>query len=393
MGELRRPYYTTTDPKTGKRIRKQQNVWWIRYYRDGRRHEESSHTTKKGEAQRLLKVREGKVAEGVPVSAKVGRLRFQEAAAGVVNDYRTNKKRSLRDVETRIRLHLEPFFGGRRMASITTADVRAYSAERQAPVTLEDETEKPGAASASINRELAILKRAFTLAFQAGTLLHVPHIPMLEENNTRTGFFEPEEFEDVREQLPAPLQSVITFAYYTGWRIPSEVLPLTWRQVDRRSRTIRLEPKTTKNKKGRNLPYDLLPELVDVVERQWEEHKRLAAEGVLCPHVFHRGGAEIKGFRKAWKSACKTAGCPGKLLHDFRRTAIRNLVRAGVPDTVAMKISGHETRSVFDRYAVTNDDDTRNALGKLTGKEKGRWSESGRVVEFPSSPQVTDNKR
>ncbi len=390
MGEVRRPYYYVTDSETGKKVRRTSSIWWLRYYRDGRRHEESSHTTRKGEAQRLLKIREGKVAEGVPVSAKVGRLRFDEAAADVITDYRVNGKRSLGDVETRIRLHLKPFFGGRRMASIATADVRRYVASRQAPIRLEDGTEKPGAAAATINRELAALKRAFTLALQAGTLLHVPHIPMLKEDNVRTGFFEREEFEAVQEHLPAPLQSIITFAYFTGWRIPSEVLPLTWGQVDRRSRTIRLEPGTTKNKEGRNLPYDLLPELVDVIERQWEEHRRLAAEGVLCPHVFHRDGAEIKGFRKAWKSACKAAGCPGKLLHDFRRTAIRNMVRAGVPDTVAMKISGHTTRSVFDRYAVANEADLRSALGKLTGKGKGRSAESGRVLDFADSSQASD---
>ena len=87
--------------------------------------------------------------------------------------------------------------------------------------------------------------------------------------------------------------------------------------MNREARTIRLDPGTTKNSEGRTLPFGLDPELVEVVERQWREHERLVGEDVLCPYVFHRKEKRIKGFRKAWKSACKAAGFPGKLLHDF----------------------------------------------------------------------------
>ena len=111
-------------------------IWWIRYYRNGQRHEESSSSAKKQAAIDLLKLREGDVARGVPVTAKLARLRFDEAAADVINDYRTNGKRSLDEVERRIRLHLTPWFGSRRLASITTADVRAYIAKRQSDTTV-----------------------------------------------------------------------------------------------------------------------------------------------------------------------------------------------------------------------------------------------------------------
>jgi hypothetical protein len=114
----------------------------------------------------------------VPITPKVGRLRFEAAAEDLKNNYRTNGKRSLEGVERRLTLYLEPYFGGRRMAAITTTDVRAYTAQRQAPVMHEDGTETPGAANATINRELAALKRMFTLALQTGKLLHRPHIPM-----------------------------------------------------------------------------------------------------------------------------------------------------------------------------------------------------------------------
>ena len=336
-------------------LRKRGNIWWVRYYRNGRRHEESSRSTKKGDGERLLRIREGDIAKGLPVTAKTGQLRFDEAAADVVSDYRVNGKKTLGQLERRIRLHLEPFFGGRWMASITSADARAYSAARQAE----------GAANATINRELAILKRACRLATQAAKLLHAPHVPMLRESNVRQGFFQRDQFEAVRGALPPELRGVVTFAYLAGWRTPSEILPLKWAQINRKTRTIRLEPGTTKNAEGRTLPYDLLPELVDVVERQWDTHKRLRLRGVLCPFVFHRNGKRIKSFRGTWATACKAAGVPGMVAHDFRRTAVRNLVRAGVPEKTAMTITGHKTRSVFDRYDIVDEADLRAALGKL----------------------------
>ncbi len=377
MGQLRRPQYTVkvTDPETGevRRERRQSRVWWIRWYRNGCRHEESSGSTKKGDAERLLKLREGDVARGLPVSAKIGRLRFEQAVSDVVADYRQNGRASTSDVEARIRLHIEPWFGGRRMASITTADVRAYSGHRLGE----------GAAPASINRELAVLKRAFRLAEQGGTVLSRPHIAMLKEDNTRQGFFERDEFEDVRANLPEYLRGAVTLMYFAGWR-RGEVLPLAWAQVDRSARTIRLEPGTTKNAEGRTLPYGQLPELVDVVDTAWRHHQELARGGTISPCVFTRDGERIGSFKKAWASACKAAGVPDRLLHDFRRTAVRNLVRAGVPDAIAMRITGHKTRSVFDRYNIVSEADIREGLGALAGKEKGKSGRKGRVAMFAS---------
>lgn len=369
-------------------LRKRGNVWWIRYYRNGRRHEESSRSTRKGDAERLLRLREGDVAKGLPISAKVGQLRFDEAAADVVADYAINGRKTTAHVERRIEKHLQPFFGGRRLASITTADVRAYVASRQAPRTLEDGSEKRGAANATINRELSVLKRTFRLAQQSGKVLHSPHVPMLREDNAREGFFEPDEFAAVHDNLPAYLQGVATFGYLTGWR-KGEILGLTWGNVDRAAKVIRLEPGTTKNSEGRTLPYDALPELEQVIAAQWAEHQRLASEGTLSPWVFQRGGELIGSFVKAWKTACSAAGCPGKLFHDFRRTAVRNLVRAGVSEHTAMQITGHKTRSVFDRYDIVNEADIRAGLGMLeastvpaAGTKKGQ---SGRVRQMPSS--------
>ncbi len=159
--------------------------------------------------------------------------------------------------------------------------------------------------------------------------------------------------------VPVVLES-LTFAYYTGWRTYSEILPLTWDRVDLEAGTVRLYRGTTKNKDGRviHLPHVLQ----DILEQQWSVHLMQFSD---CPYVFQREGQRIKNFRKAWASACREAGLVGKIPHDFRRTAVRNLVRAGVPERVAMMICGHKTRSVFDRYSIVSASDLEEAARRI----------------------------
>lgn len=156
MGEIRQPTYRAKDGTT-----KTSAVWWIRYYRDGRRYEESSKSKKKGDAIDLLRLREGDISKGLPVTPKIAKLTFKDATDDVVNDYKVNGKRSIDGVERRLRLHLLPYFGAtRKMTGITTADLRAFIAKRQQPTKHDDGTETPGATNAEINREMAIIKRA-----------------------------------------------------------------------------------------------------------------------------------------------------------------------------------------------------------------------------------------
>ena len=88
-------------------------------------------------------------------------------------------------------------------------------------------------------------------------------------------------------------------------------------------------------------------------------------KGIVCPWVFHRDGKEVRCFRRSWLTACKKAGVPGNVPHDFRRTASRNLIRAGVPEAVAMKLTGHRTRSVFARYNIVSERDLVHAARQL----------------------------
>jgi integrase len=205
------------------------------------------------------------------------------------------------------------------------------------------------------------LKRAFNLALQAEKMTRKPYFPRLEEDNARQGFFEPWEFEAVLVRLPDHLRPPVTWAYYTGWRIYSEILPLTWDRVDLEAGTVRLYRGTTKNKDGRVIA---LPHVLkDILEQQWREHIDSTPE---CPFVFHDNGREMKSFYKTWRRACTEAGVSDrKLVHDCRRTAVRNLVRAGVPERVAMTITGHKTRDVFERYNIVSAGDLEEAAKRV----------------------------
>jgi integrase len=337
-------------------IRKRGKFYQIRYYRNGQRIEESTGYTRYDEARDLLKKREGAVADGVPLSARSTRLTFDDAVADVVTDYTINGKRSQPDLERRIKLHLLPVFGGRTLNSITAADLRTFAAARL----------KAGAANGEINRELAVVKRAFNLAAQSERYHgRIPHVSMLAETNVRQGFLDTATVDAVIRHLPAALRPVVRFAYVTGWR-KSEVLGLEWRQVDRATWTLRLDPGTTKNKRGRTIDVSAHVELRAALEALWAEHEALAKAGTICPYVFHRTGKRIADYRRAWAVACRAAGAPGRVPHDLRRSAVRNLVRSGIPDTVAMKITGHVTRSVFDRYDITSEADVRDGLARLS---------------------------
>ena len=282
--------------------------------------------------------------------------------------------------------HLKAFFGQARAQALDPARVREYIAQRQVA----------GAANATVNRELAALKRALTLAVQGRKILTRPHIPMLLENNARTGFFEREQFEAVYRHLPEAIQPVAAFAYVTGWRL-SEVLGLTWRQVDFSAGTVRLEPGMTKNRAGRMFPFT--PELWAILEAQKARTSTIQTQiGRIVPHVFHRAGTPIKSFRRAWQTACDAAGVPGRIFHDFRRTAVRNLERAGVARSVAMQMVGHKTEAVYRRNAIVSDADLRAAAEKLAamgrrsmGTVTGTPTPSAMKARVIGDPQALEN--
>jgi len=337
------------------RVYRRGKVWWVEYWHRGKQYRESGGSTDKGVALKVLKQRLGEMGQGRLPKPDAEKVTLGDLESILLDDYKVNERRSIERVKDSL-VHLRDFFVRESRAVDITADrLTAYRATRR------DE----GASPATARYELACLKRAFNLAIAAGRLVQKPTFPAITVNNTRTGFFEEAEFRGVLSHLPQDVQPVAEFMYLTGWR-KSEALSLQWRQVDFGAGIVRLDPGTTKNREGRVLPFHALPELAEVLNRQRERTSALEqANGVIVPWVFHRDGEAIRYFRRSWVTACRKAGVPNRIPHDFRRTAARNLIRAGVPERIAMTILGHRTRSIFDRYNIVNEADLAEGLSKL----------------------------
>ena len=350
------------------RVFKRGSTYWIAYCYRGKEHRESTHSDNEAQARKLLKKRVGEMGQGRLIGPSEERLTFEDLASMLLTDYEVNGKRSLESAKLSIK-HLREFFGSERAIDITLDRVRSYVRERQ----------REGAANGSINRELAALKRAFTLATRAGKLGSAPYIPLLEENNSRRGFLDHGGFLALRDGLPAHLKDPVTFLYLSGWRV-SEMRTLEWRDVDLSGREAL--PSSRKSARTRTAARFLsAAELLEIIQRAHEKRRP------DCPFVFHDEGEPIGDFRKAWKTACKKAGLAGIIVHDLRRTAVRNMVRAGIPERVAMELSGHKTRRVFDRYNIVNDADRARA-SELLQSHLGAQSSGRKVTPLPERREI-----
>lgn len=357
MGMIYRPKYK--DKRTGET--KESAVWWIKYHAAGKPIRENVKSKKETDARKLLKLREGEIVEGKTPGVYFDKVLFEDLAEMFIQDRRQNLH-SVKDAQKRLK-NLSPFFQGK-VARITPPKISKYKDKRL----------DQGAANATINRELAALKRMLRLGYNAEKVNRVPHIELLTEDNVREGFFTEIEFEELRAALPSYLQGFVSFGYLTGWRI-EEVAGLEWSRIDINNNSIRLKAIVTKNKKARYMKME--PALLEVIQ------ERLANK--QGDFVFHKEGKRIKDIRGAWNRACretglgygyrltikyaekwKAKGLPaGPIFHDFRRSAVMNMTSAGVPRNIAMKISGHKTESVFNRYDIDSERHYEEAASKM----------------------------
>jgi integrase len=211
------------------------------------------------------------------------------------------------------------------------------------------------ASDTSINRELEHLRAAFRLAVEQEVLPKAPKIRMLDEENVRTGFLEHWEYEALRSKLPPYIVPLFVTGYHVGCRL-GELLKLRWEQVDFNASQIWLDKKQTKGKVARVLP--IYGDMVAVLEMAKNDQD---AKWPECKYLFHREGKKIVDFRKAWAKACLAAGVPWLRFHDLRRSAVRNMGRAGIPRTTIRRIIGHETDAMFDRYRIVDQRDIHEA--------------------------------
>jgi integrase len=347
--------------------------WWLRYVAGSRRITEKSgycechDSGAKAKAEKKLLKQIGKAEAGTLPSARAGKTLVSDLAELMFEARRTalirkipenlpeptrvwreaNAEKLLRQIRSRWTLHLKDAFGDRKAAFVTTEDLNRYIVKRH------DE----GAKNATINRELALLRRAFRIGYNTRPRL-VPEVPFFPERlmeSPRTGHTDDSVFPKVLAAIPEPgLRAMVLVAYRLGFR-KSELHHLLVMQVA--NGWISLFKGATKNSKARRVA---MP--ADVREAVEACCKGKAPDA----HVFTwEDGKPIRDFRVTWESACKKAKVPELSFHDLRRSFVRNSQRKGIPATIAMKISGHLTRAVFDDYDVTAEQDLIDAAEKL----------------------------
>jgi integrase len=332
-----------------------QNLW-IKFYKNGRPVRESAGSPLRSEARKLLSKRMAEVKSGKFIGLKREKIKVAELAEDMIRDYKNNAMKSLSDLETRWKIHLKPFFGDKRAVEVSSDLVARYIDQRL------EEDAKP----ATINRELAALKRMFSLAHESTPpkIVAIPYIKTLREQNRRTGFLDSKQHDALAAstgKIGLWLRSIFEIGYTWGWR-HEELLSMRVRQVDLAAGTVRLDPGSTKNDEGRETS---MTQSIKILLTQCVSGKG------LDDFVFTRkGGKPVRYFRKAWANACKEAGVPGLLFHDLRRSAARNLRRAGVSEVVIMDVGGWKTRSVFIRYNIVNQSDIRDAMSSLEAKQQ-----------------------
>ena len=335
-------------------VRQKGKQWYIRYSWNSRRVEEATSAQSRKEALTVLRNKLDGLDKG-RVSVKSHTLRVRDLYPRIVNDYVVQGQKG--EVLPGRWKRLEPMFGQMKVREVTHGVMERYVLDRY----------EQGAAPATVQYEIACLRRMIRLGAKDGDVAVLPFFPTIKVDNARKVFWEPDEFHAILNETPGYLKPLVVMAYWTGCRL-GELLALEWRHIDLDNGRVTFEGVTTKNgeEKVIYLPH---PALQVMVEWRQETEALMARKGTIIGHVFHRDGKWLKRydqFKTAWCNARARLGLSHKGFHDFRRTATRRLLDAGVDDMTSMQITGHKTRSVFDRYNVRNEQDVKNAAEKLS---------------------------
>jgi integrase len=341
--------------------------FWMQFFLNGRKHRESTGVSDEEKARgilrkRLKEVHASEVTGAVFESVRMRKITVSDLCDALESDFTLRGKWSPQN-----RSHLKRVsgdFGDSLSLAVTPERIDKYIERRLANKRGPKGELIPGDRPASINRALQLLGQVFNLAVKRGTLSRAPYIRKLSEaGNARKGFCEETEFRKIRGFLPDYLQDFALFAYVTGMRF-GEVRSLKWEYVN--GDVIELQAEDAKGdgdeENARSIPM-VGKDLAGILERR-RQARQVKADGTttLAALIFHHDGRPIVDIRKAWKTACKKAGVPGRLFHDLRRSAVKNLDEAGVSRDVAMSISGHRTQAMYTRYNIADVKRKRKAL-------------------------------
>ena len=327
-------------------------IWWMQWHSGGRRYRESSGMRDFNEAEGVLRRRIAEtvvLGPQVPASMTVAdlvleKLRHEDEAS--FKDTRSNRRRW--------ELHLKPALGHVRVRDLRTSRLREYRRQRTAE----------GAPPTTVNRELSVVRAAYRLAWNDDRirLSDIPSFPMESERaSVRKGFLRDSQYRKVFDACMKEglwLAAAFQVAWSYGWR-RNEIFPMRVSQLDFSGPGCIHLP-DSKNESGR-----IMVMTAKVTRLLKKCVKGKGPDGF----VFTRNsGRPVRSHYKAWRRAVTAAGVPALRLHDLRRTATRNLVRAGIPKHLAQEVTGHKDAAVFDRYDITSLPDLAWAAKALDGR-------------------------
>jgi integrase len=314
---------------------------------------------------------------------------YEQIRALYVADFKREGFKSGDTMLSRL-VSLDRAFGGKPLGEITSATITAYVDLRL----------KEGRARATVNNELTILGKMLSLGTEGEPPLippshRLPKIKLFsfkQLNNARKGFVRPADFAKIVACLPAHLAPFCKFLYASAWRV-GEARSLKWSDVNLDDGMIEIDGSRTKNGEPRTLPFAAIPYCREAIATARERYGS-EDDFVFCDHLaLHR---PIGDFRRSWRTACKKAGVTtlkGKplLVHDLRRSAISNMMDAGIAQSDAMTISGHLTPSTFARYNIRDLTRQKAAAAKLGAFLEGKNASAGASNgETPECGKQTD---